>query len=125
MLSFVIDIALFTLFVALFRDVMYASYIYVSTVLARAISSFVNYQINQKSVFKSPNTSKKQAATRILLYYGLVVINVIISAFLVDLISKSLIWNESIVKICVDSVLFVVNYFIQRDLLFRNKRQAQ
>ena len=125
MLSFVIDIALFTLFVALFRDVMYASYVYVATVLARAISSFVNYQINQKGVFKSPDTSRKQAIVRILSYYALVVINVILSAFFVDFLSKEFLWNETVVKILVDSVLFVMNYFIQRDFLFKNKRQSQ
>ena len=125
MLSFVVDIALFSLFVALFRDVIYASYVYLSTVLARAISSFVNYQINQKRVFKSPNTSKKQAITRLLLYYGLVVINVLISAVSVDLIAKNLMWNETLVKICVDSCLFILNYFVQRDILFRNKRISQ
>ena len=36
--------------------------------------------------------------------------------------SKEFIWNETVVKILVDSVLFVMNYFIQRDFLFKNKR---
>lgn len=122
MLSFVVDISLFTLFVALLRDVTYASYVYLATVLARAISSFVNYQINKKGVFKSPDTSGKQAVARIFSYYALVVINVVISAFFVDFLSKEFIWNETVVKILVDSVLFVMNYFIQRDFLFKNKR---
>ena len=121
MFSFLVDIALFTLFVSLFRDVIYDSYVYVATVLARAISSFVNYRLNLKSVFKSKNTSKKQAVTRLLLYYGLVIVNVLISAFLVDLAVKGLHLQETLIKIVVDTCLFVMNYFIQRDLLFRKK----
>ena len=108
-------------FVSLFRDVIYDSYVYIATVLARAISSFVNYRLNLKSVFKSKNTSKKQAITRLLSYYGLVIVNVLISAFLVDLAVKGLHLQETLVKIVVDTCLFVMNYFIQRDLLFRKK----
>ncbi|MBE6628881.1 MAG: hypothetical protein E7629_08145 [Ruminococcaceae bacterium] len=52
-------------------------------------------------------------------------INVILSAFFVDFLSREFLWNETVVKILVDSVLFVMNYFIQRDFLFKNKRQSQ
>lgn len=122
MLSFLVDISLFALFVHLFRDLT-ASYVYLATVLARAISSFVNYRINLQGVFKSKNTSRGQAVARILGYYGLVIVNVLISACLVDLAVKQLHFNETLTKVVVDTCLFVMNYFIQRDLLFRKKNK--
>ena len=122
MLSFLVDISLFALFVHLFRDLT-VSYVYLATVLARAISSFVNYRINLQGVFKSKNTSRGQAVARILGYYGLVIVNVLISACLVDLAVKQLHFNETLTKVVVDTCLFVMNYFIQRDLLFRKKNK--
>ena len=121
MLSFLVDISLFALLVHLLRDAV-GSYVYVATVVARAISSFVNYRINLKGVFKSKNTSKKQALGRIVGYYALVIVNVAVSAFLVDLAVKQLGFNETLTKVVVDTCLFVLNYFIQRDVLFRNKK---
>lgn len=123
LLSFVVDIGLFALFVAIFKNVTYAGYIYIATVLARAVSSYVNYCVNKNTVFKNKSNSKKDAIKTLIGYYVLVVINVIISSVCVDLIVKTLSWNETLVKFMVDMVLFVCNYIIQREFIFKNKRQ--
>ena len=119
--SFVVDIGLFALFVALFKNIAAAAYITIATVLARAISSLVNYALNKKTVFHAKAASKKEVVRSLILYYVLVVLNVILSSFLVTLIVRLLAWNETLVKVIVDTVLFVMNYALQRDVIFKTK----
>lgn len=122
LMSFVVDIALFALFVKIFKGVTYAGYIFIATVLARAISSFVNYLVNKNTVFKNKSNNKKEFAKTLMGYYVLVLINVAISSVCVNFIAKSLCWNETLVKFLVDMVLFICNYVIQREFIFKNKR---
>ena len=49
--------------------------------------------------------------------------NVILSSVLVTLIVRLLSWNETLVKVIVDTVLFVVNYALQRDVVFKTKEK--
>ncbi len=121
--SLVIDISLFTVFVQLLKGTGYNEYrIYISTVAARAISSFVNFLINRNTVFKSKGAARTQTAKQIVLYYLLVVINVVASSLAVNYIVKILLWNETLVKVCVDTVLFFLNYIVQRELIFRKRK---
>lgn len=125
LLSFVVDISLFAIFVHIFKSITYAGYIYIATVLARVISSFVNYLVNKNTVFKNKSQSKKDFAKSLIGYYVLVVINIVISSVCVNYIVKSLDWNETLVKFVVDMVLFVCNYVIQREFIFKNKRKSK
>ena len=106
--SFVIDIILFTLFNYLFENIL------IATIMARVISSLYNYLVNSRLVFKS------YTKTSIIKYYCLVVIQMFVSAFLVSTISS---WlanvNDTIIKFFVDVFIFVVNYFIQKEVVFK------
>ena len=121
----VVDISLFAIFVHIFKSVTYAGYIYIATVLARAISSFVNYLVNKNTVFKNKSNNKKEFVKSLVGYYILVIINVAVSGVCVNFIAKSLSWNETLVKFLVDMVLFVCNYVIQREFIFKNKRKSK
>lgn len=106
--SFVIDIMLFTLFNYLFKSIL------IATVIARIISSLYNYLVNSRVVFKS------YTKTSIIKYYCLVVIQMFVSAFLVSAFSSLLVnVNDTIIKFFVDVFIFIVNYFIQKEVVFK------
>lgn len=113
--SFALDILLF----AIFMNVLPSSVehkIIVSTVMARVISSLYNYFINSKMVFK------KAGNNAIIKYFILVIIQMFASGFLVDLLSKNVFsFNPTLIKIIVDSVIFIVNFFVQREWVFKKK----
>lgn len=106
--SFVIDLLLFSLFNYFFNDIV------VSTILARVLSSLYNYFLNSRIVFK--NYTKNS----IIKYYLLVVIQMFISAGIVSLFSNLFDKiNDTIIKFFVDVGIFVVNYFIQKEFIFK------
>ena len=113
--SFVVDILLFALFMHLLPDDI-SHKIIVSTVIARVISSLYNYMINSKMVFK------KAGNNAIIKYFILVIIQMFASGFFVDILSENVFsFNPTWVKVIVDSVIFIVNFFIQREWVFKKK----
>ena len=52
-------------------------------------------------------------------YFVLVVIQMIVSASLVSLIDKFISVNTGIIKVVVDIIIFVVNYIIQKEVIFK------
>ena len=116
--SFVIDIALFHLFVLLFKGVMGPFYVTMATVGARVISATYNYLINYKFVFNS-HASRAASLTK---YALLAIIQMSLSAGLVSLV-VFLIPNcwETPVKAVVDTLLFLLSYAIQQRFVFSSK----
>ena len=109
--SFVLDLVLFSLILWFIDDIIISSY------LARAISSFINYLVNKYKVFKYEKKTDKKDNT-IFEYFGLVIINVTVSAVLVDAISAVLPIYATIIKGVIDVVIFVINFFIQKLFIF-------
>ena len=120
--SFVIDILLFHLFVFLFKDSFAALYyITVATVGARVISAVYNYLINYTFVFKS-RASKSVSLAK---YALLAIVQMLLSAGLVSLIVFLIpgAW-ETLVKVIVDTVLFLLSYSIQQRFVFSSKSKS-
>lgn len=111
-LSFLIDIVLFTIFNNIFS---FNKQIIIATILARIVSSFINYLLNRDKVFKS-NESKFKT---IIKYYILVVIQMCVSAFVVDNLYEILNINATLIKVPVEFILFICNYLIQKLLIFK------
>lgn len=112
--SFFIDLLLFTIFNALFSKFLGYGSIIVATVLARILSSLYNFLINSKYVFK------KYSKKMLIEYYVLVIIQMMLSSTLVYLINKFLFDTfATIIKFFVDIILFIVNYFIQKLIIFK------
>lgn len=110
-ISFVIDITFFSVFNHLF-----VNQIIKSTIFARIISSTINYLLNKKQVFKSEESNIKT----IIKYFSLVIIQMLISAFLVDNIYKIFKnINPTFIKIPVEFILFICNYLIQKIFIFK------
>jgi len=114
-ISFIIDICLFTLFNNILN---FKSKIIIATIIARIISSFINYLLNKEKVFKSDESKLKT----ILKYYSLVIIQMFISAFLVDNLYSLLEFNATFIKIPIEFTLFICNYLIQKLIIFKKAK---
>ena len=109
--SFLLDIGLFTVFTFLFGKDTKA--IFLSTILARVLSSIYNYYINSKIVFQKKN--KKS----MLGYFTLVVVQMIVSASLVSFVEKYIKIFPTFIKIMIDIMIFIVNYIVQKEIIFK------
>lgn len=113
-ISFLIDISLFTMFNSLIK-----LSIIISTIIARIISSFINFILNKNKVFKS-NSNKYLSFIK---YYLLVAIQMFVSAFLVNTLHKYININPTIIKVPVEGIIFIVNYIIQKLFIFRGQNE--
>lgn len=114
-ISCIIDIILFEIILLTLKiDVTHSTLIILATAFARIISSFINYTLNKKVSFKS----KKNVKSTLFKYYMLCIIQMIASAMFVSLICTLTGITEVFVKIIVDTIIFFVNYRIQRVLIF-------
>jgi len=113
--AFVIDIILFNIFMIVLKGVNIDNKIVYATIIARIISSLYNFKINAKMVFK--NMSKGS----FIKYVILVLIQMLVSAVSVELLSRVIGINVTVIKIFVDMIIFMVNFVVQREIVFKNK----
>lgn len=119
--SAAIDLGVFWLLHFLLVGILGETATLVSTALARAISSFVNFNINKSIVFES----KSGYGWAIVRYYILCVAQILVSAGLVWLLGRLFCTSKSYVltglKAVVDTALFFVSYRIQHRWVFKVK----
>lgn len=108
-ISFIIDYALFIIFKIVLENITIAN------VIARAISSTINYLINKNIVFKS----KKSIWKSLLAYYSLVIVILILNTIILNLLS--MIINPIVAKLLTEIILFIVSWLVQKKLIFRKK----
>jgi glycosyltransferase involved in cell wall biosynthesis len=116
LLSFGVDILLFTIFIFFLKDIMPHSYIIGATILSRVLSSLINYSINKNAVFKS------KGKNTIVKYYILSVVQMLTSAFGVYILFSLLGTGEVVIKIVVDTLLFLLSFVIQREWVFKSNQ---
>ena len=104
--SFLIDLIGFIIAYIFTKNII------ISTVISRFISSIWNYNINANLVFK------RMSLRSIVLYYILVIIQLFTSALLVSYGIKVLNIPLILLKIIVDLCLFIINYYIQKNIIF-------
>lgn len=111
--SFLLDVTAYAVFIRLLANTSLSS-IMVSSVLARVISSLFNYFVNRELVFKG------RSKHSFFKYFGLVIAQITASGTLVYLFHLVLPFISTvIIKICVDGILFLVSYFIQKNFIFK------
>lgn len=115
--SFVLDLILFMLLLKILPEIKFGiiTSIVVSSIFARIVSSIYNFKINEKMVFK--NKSKNS----LIKYFILVVVQMFASAFIVSGLFSLLHIKASLLKVVVDAVIFIINFVIQREWVFKNK----
>lgn len=113
--SFIIDIILFYLMIIAIKDMDTNSRIILSTIIARIGSSIFNFAINKNIVFEN----KRKDPLILVRYFSLVLFQMLISASLVTIFYQLTGFQESFVKIVIDSLLFLVSYRIQKLYVFK------
>ncbi len=114
-LSFVVDIMTFSIILYFIKD-RFVDAILLSSYAARAISSVDNYFVNKKFVFKN---EKKRNYKAFIEYFLLVIINITISGLLVTKFYNYIHLNATFIKVVIDSIIFVINYFLQKLVIFK------
>lgn len=117
-ISFIVDIVIYKIIFNCIINYIANYAIIIATVVARVISSLVNYTVNKNTVFKSSNNKS------IIKYYLLCFIQMIISAVLVTTIYNLLNHKyEVLIKLIVDSIIFLINFKVQKEWVFRKERK--
>lgn len=113
LLCAVIDVTVFTLIVnnlSLKEGLLVLS----ANILARIISGTFNFYFNRKIVFKATEKANKQAIKYICLF----ITQMIISSTLVA-IASNLPINITLLKVIIDTIIFLINYIIQKRVIFK------
>ena len=114
-LSAAADLSIFTLLTrSLFSRTTQG--ILAATITARCLSGVFNFGLNKKWCFKSRGDSFAQVSK----YFILFCTQMLLSWAVVTLLS-GLPLNLTLIKMIVDSMLFILSYFVQGKLIFREK----
>ena len=118
-----VDFLVFTLLFSLLRERVTGTAELIATVVARIISSLLNFTANKHLVFQDKGSS----AGAMLRYYCLAVPQMLASAGLVTLgnrlFDNTQTLTTTLIKAVVDSCLFVASFLIQRRWVFRQHRK--
>lgn len=119
--SSVVDLVLFSIFCYFLKQFTWRgiSYITAATVAARVLSAFYNYSLNYKVVFQSESSIGKTLPR----YAALAVVQMGLSALLVNLLYPHFGGAEVFVKIPVDVFLFFLSFVIQREFVYSEKKE--
>lgn len=93
----------------------YSSNIFLLTFFGRAISACFNFTLNKKVVFKNADSITKQAVQ----YICLVIASGTVSAFCIQTICSMTGFPVMLIKVAVESLLYFVNFYIQKNYIFR------
>ena len=122
--SFALDTGLFYLFKRFVFGGLGAWADLACTVAARVLSSFYNFNVNNRLVFGHKGEYGKALGR----YYLLAVPLMLASAGFVTLLDRSLGVTapglSTAIKVCVDTVLFLASYLIQKKWVFKKKEEA-
>jgi len=117
MLAFIVDYGLFTLLyyaIGLTRTPC--------AIIARIFSSAMNFTVNRTLVFRV-NNRKGGFLKELAQYYALVGIVLLLNIALLALFNGTLGIPVLISKAMAEVILFIFNYFVQRDVIFREKQK--
>ncbi|MEF3329231.1 glycosyltransferase [Oceanobacillus oncorhynchi] len=114
--SFLVDVAAYAILIRLLAHISLSS-IMAASVLARAISSIFNYYVNKELVFT------QRTKHSFFKYFGLVICQITASALLVYLLLLLLpVISTVFLKIAVDSLLFFLSFYIQKNYVFKGEK---
>lgn len=114
LLSFLVDYIAFILFIKLFNNNV-PLIVFMCNIFARLISGTVNYNLNKHFVFRS---SKERTLKD---YIILSVIIILINSFILNLFINTFKINAYLSKFVVETILFVLNFIIEKNIVFSCK----
>ena len=110
--SLIIDLSLFVVFYSLELGIFQAA------IISRFISSVFNFSFNKYYVFQSSNSSSLPYET--IAYFFLAFSTAFISAAIINALGLLSVFFVSSGKFLIDSFLFVLNYFVQKKIIFKS-----
>lgn len=110
--SAIIDLTIFTIISQGSSKLFIIS---LATIVARVISTIINFIINKFWAYKSSGPIFKESILFIILFVS----KMILSSILVWLFNKYIIINQTLLKSIVDVLLFFGSYYIQKKLIFQ------
>ena len=120
--SWAVDTGLFFVLHLLLRSFLGIYAEAVCNVSARAASSFFNFNVNNRLVFENRGPYGKA----LFRYYCLAIPQLAASTFFLALLARLFhsdsTMDSTVIKICVDCVLFILSFFIQKFWVFREDR---
>ena len=94
--------------------------IFQAAIIARLISSVFNFSFNKYYVFKSSSSST--LPYEIITYFFFSITLAFISAAIINAVGLLSVLFVSSAKFFIDSSLFVLNYFLQKKIIFNNSK---
>jgi len=119
----IVSIGSFLLDISLFIGLYYLSgQIIMSTYVARLVSGSVNFHFNKHAVFQSHD--QRSYLQESLGYIALAITIATLSATTVNWLATTTVLNAPLLKILVDTVLFILTFFIQHSFIFQPKNHT-
>ena len=115
-ISTFIDVGLYWLLYSLMTEARLSTRIFAATVIARILSSSVNFLLNRQVVFMC----RSKLGANFARYYILAAIQMMVSYFLVFSLASLLGGHSVPIKLLVDMLLFFVSFYIQRTWVFND-----
>ncbi len=115
--SAIIDLLIFTFISSVIFPEVSAYSLFIATTVARVLATLFNFFLSKHFVFKIQIETK----LALIKYYFLAVMKMLLSWLLVLVLYKILSYNETVIKIPVDCILFFVGYILQKIWVFKNK----
>ena len=120
-LGAIVDLLVFTLVIdGLFHGAVALTAVATATLVARVVSSLVNFSVNKRAVFEHRGDHWR-ALRR---YYSLAVAIIAASSVLTTLLGTAMAGHVVWAKILVDGVLFGVSFVTQKRWVFRSSRNV-
>ncbi len=116
--AFLVDYTVFSLILMIGTERVNFFSITFANIVARLISSTVNFTINRRFVFKSSQSLQRSAAQ----FYTLVAVVLACNSIVLNFLANVLNINHYIAKILTEMFFFAFNYTIQNFVIFRKKR---
>lgn len=121
-ICFAVDYTILLLLEKLFKGLGLAIAMELAAIISFAISSQINFHINRLWVFKS----NKSVLAEMGGYYSLALVSFSLRTFvLMELFVRVMKLPTWIAKPIAEVAIFVVNYFIQKKIIFKKKEKTQ
>ena len=121
LIGFGVDFCVYSLMLLLTRELSTALSLTISNIVARVISSSVNFYINKRFVFKSNDSLLKTALKYFSLAGGILLANTL----LLNMLVRYVIGNKFVSKLVVELGLFIISWLVQRFLIFKKQTDRE
>jgi len=111
-----VDLGIFTLLTTILNDSI-LKLVMIATITARVSSGILNFLLNRMWSFRNKSSIFRQFRR----YFALYIVQLVLSITFVSLLSFIPI-HLTVIKIFVDSILFIGSYFIQRNWVFKKHK---